>query len=139
MLRATLLLLLVLTAGCGTADEAPQRPLVDFQQSGSIRGLLDHLVVERDGQARLTTGFGEFEEVRRFRVASDKLRRLERTIAGARFDELEGSYLNETTVADDFQYEVASGGQTVRADGQALPDRLEPVLGVLKQIVEDQR
>lgn len=132
------MLFVLLTAGCGAAAEDPgSRSLVDFRQGGSIRGLQDHLVVQPDGRAWLSTALDE--KGTEFRIPRPVLRKLHRALRAARFDELRGSYRNDRPVPDDFQYEITYAGRSARADGTAVPDRLGPALGVLTQIIERQR
>jgi hypothetical protein len=143
------ILALVAVPGCGGSDaventvtesnaaESVPEPTVEagpisFRLSGGIEGRNDLLVVEPDGTATVTPGFGNSELTEQ--LSADEVAELQ--------DLLDESGLftqNQTftgDIVDDFAFEITYGGFTVAGDDSASPPELDPARSRLAEILE---
>jgi hypothetical protein len=123
----------VLWVGCGSDDEpepSGSGPLVVYQKSGGVAGILERLRVERDGSATVTVGFDGSSES--FRLSEAELEQLESELGAADLSVPPGP----PGCADCFEYEVSFGGETARFDQLAEPSEpLGALLAHLARIV----
>jgi hypothetical protein len=138
-------LMALVIAGCGgssggqgttstTATTAPTPPgrLVDFRQSGGVAGLLNHLVVQDDGSARLETGPDARPTT--FRLSQADLRRVRQALEAAHIETLKSDYSNDPPIPDDFGYGITYKGRTVSTADTRAPRQLRDALSVLSEI-----
>ena len=123
-----------LVAGCGD-DEQPQPqasgPLVVYERTGGVAGVLERLRIDRDGHAELLTGPPEGERAS-FTLGDAELEQLEAQLEAADLSVPPGP----PGCADCFEYSIVYGGQEARFDDLAeVPPSLRTVLDHLGALV----
>jgi hypothetical protein len=142
MLMRTLLLAglaLVLLAGCGDdggssggEKTATLTGPVTYERGGGIAGRRDRLIVQPDGNAKLTVQTA----TKSIRLTDSELADLGRELAKADLASLPKDSTSKTPVPDSFGYRVAYDGTTVTADDPAMPDKLRGLVAGLGALVE---
>jgi hypothetical protein len=111
---------------------SPQRRLVEYRRTGGFAGFDDRLAVSYGGLAVYTPRTGV---PRVFKVSPGDLTDLNDALDAADFPSLDPEILPDFPVADGFTYTLAHSGKTiVTADG-AVPDALQPAIGVLNRLL----
>ena len=130
-------LVLILTAGCSSppdrSGEKPPPPeiLVDYQRTGGIAGLNDHMVVFDTGDVVYVrnTGSGTFT------LAKSSLDELGGVLERANIIYLAPDYPAEQPGADYFYYSITYDGKTVTAQTGGEPPELVPVIMCLDSLL----
>lgn len=126
-----LAVLLLLPVACAPATDPD--PLIQYRRSGGIAGLDDQLVIKTGGQATLTQRDAKTD----FTVDRDTLNHLTALFDQVGFAGLNKEYLPEGG-NDLFDYAVTYKGHTVHTRDTAVPEKLQPVLDALNEIIEKQ-
>ena len=143
MLMRTLLLagiVLVLLTGCGDdADSSGggEKPAtltgpVTYERGGGVAGRRDRLIVQPDGNAKLTVQTA----TKSIRLSDTELADLGREIERADLPSLPKDSTSKPPVPDAFGYRVIYDGTTVTADDPAMPDKLRGLMSSLGALVE---
>ena len=145
MLMRTLLLagiVLVLLTGCGDDDGGGstgggEKPAtlagpVTYERGGGIAGRRDRLIVQPDGNAKLTVQTA----TKAIRLSDTELADLGREIERADLPSLPKNSTSKPPVPDTFGYRVIYDGTTVTADDPAMPDKLRGLTSSLGALVE---
>ena len=134
---------LVLVTGCGDDDggssgggggekSASLTGPVTYERGGGVAGRRDRLVVEPDGNAKLTVQTA----TKAIRLSEAELADLERELAKADLASLPADSTSKKPVPDTFGYRVMYGGTTVTADDPGMPDKLRGLVSGLGALVE---
>ena len=139
MARAILILFAAgLITGCGDdepADEQAAGILVEYQRSGGIAGVLEHLRVERDGSATLVVGPDRRRST--FTLAEAELEQLESDLEAADLTDPEAPP-GDPGCADCFGYRIEYEDEEVTFDSLDRPSgSLQALAGDLDEIVAD--
>jgi hypothetical protein len=124
------LVVAILFTGCAGKDQP--NILLDYQRTGGLIGLDDHLTIDMDGNAVLIRKNAQAE----FTLDIKSLNRLETLFRDATFAGLKKSYLPSQPGADLIEYTITYNGYTVRTMDTAIPEILQPILDSLNQLVE---
>ena len=125
---------------CGSDDEpAPKQPdsgpLVTYERSGGIAGVVERLRIDGDGQAMLERGIEGAASS--FQVPASELETLESELEAAEFDEVERAP-DDMVCADCFIYGIEYGGhQTTLGDLDQPPPSVAAVLVHLGELAAD--
>jgi hypothetical protein len=131
-MRALILLLGLLLAGCGAAQDPPTLATeVQFVRSGGLAGGNDVLTLAPDGSARLTM---RRQPTVTFRVSRAERDAIAQALRDAGFSNMPEDASPGPPVPDDFGYGVVYRGHRVSAQGSRVPDRLAPVLDRLGDV-----
>jgi hypothetical protein len=134
-------LALVLLAGCGDDDNGGstggEKPVtlagpVTYERGGGIAGRRDRLIVQPDGNAKLTVQTA----TKSIRLSDSELSALGRELERADLPSLPKSSVSKPPVPDAFGYRVIYDGTTVTADDPAMPDKLRGLTSSLGALVE---
>lgn len=124
---------------CGSdsvdAKTLPRAAAIDYDKSGGIAGVHDHLHIAPGGKAILKGGYGTEAGTTGFRVGPRRLAALRKALATARFGTIPPES-GPTGCADCFVYSVTYRGHTVTRDEIDVPERLAPVLRQLQAIID---
>lgn len=133
-LRMTMLttLLATLTLGCATMNTQANPNIIDYQRSGGIRGLNDHLTISEDGSAQLARKAARSE----FALDRSVLTEVRDVLGEIDFAALKSEYLPSRPGADMYEYIITHDGHTVRAVETALPSELRPLVDLLNRIID---
>jgi len=106
--------------------------MIDYQRSGGIRGLVDHLTISEDGSAQLSRKAARSE----FTVAPSVLTEIREVLAGIDFSALKSKYEPDRPGADMYEYVITYGGHTVEAVETVLFSELRPLVQLLDRIID---
>lgn len=126
------LLLATLVIGCATSRPQVPEPFVEYQRSGGIRGLDDHLVITADGVAQLRRKAVRSE----IALTEDVMQGLRDALSAIEFGQLRREYLPERPGADLFEYVITYEGHAVRTRDTAIPPELRELITVLNRIID---
>jgi len=107
------------------------RTLIGYSQSGGIRFQYKALLVSARGQVAATSG----RCLARFHLDATSWKSLKATLKQTNMHALAGEYPPPSGSADEFEYVVTAGGNTVRAADGSIPDALEPLLKRLREVL----
>jgi hypothetical protein len=124
------LVLVAVSIGC-TESQKPDI-ILEYNRTGGLVGLDDHLTIDREGNAVLKRKNTRAE----FVLDVKTLNRLEILFKDATFTSLKNAYLPSQLGADLIEYTIKYGGHTVQMMDTAIPEVLQPILESLNQIVE---
>ena len=151
MRLALALTALALLTGCGGGDADPESPptsggeLVEYSRTGGFAPVLEHLTVERGGEAVLETGFeGSSSEVVEFTLDPIELDELTAAVEAAPLEEFEAG---AGPCSDCYEYSIEAGGESIEiTDGDLLegseasvPNEIFTLLEELRTVVENHR
>jgi hypothetical protein len=102
--------------------------LVDFQRTGGIAGVNDHLVVQPDGRVSKESAGKECTG----QLEPAQLATLREDLNRAGISQLPSS--ERPPAADVFEYEITHNGSTVRTFDTVVPEQLKPVLAKLTKL-----
>jgi hypothetical protein len=132
-----LLLIAMAVAGCvqesvpqTTSDPGPGI-LIDYQRTGGIAGVDDHLVIFENGAAVISSRNGTGYQV----ISKGDLEQLKQIFLSAGFSDLSPSYGIPSRGADYFTYQITFREKTVTVAQAGVPPALEPVIRALDGIV----
>jgi hypothetical protein len=130
---------LVLVTGCGddggssggeksTTLTGP----VTYERGGGIAGRRDRLVVQPDGNAKLTVQTA----TKSIQLSDGELAKLGRQLDQADLASVPANSTSKTPVPDTFGYRVIYDGATVTTDDPAMPAKLRGLVSGLGALVE---
>lgn len=132
---------LVLVTGCGDDGDSGggggEKPAtltgpVTYERGGGIAGRRERLVVQPDGNAKLTVQTA----TKSIRLSDSELAELGRELDKADLASLPKNSTSKPPVPDTFGYRVIYDGTTVTADDPAMPDKLRGLTSSLGALVE---
>jgi hypothetical protein len=132
-----LLLVAMAVAGCvqESAPETTPGPgpgiLIDYQRTGGLAGVDDHLVIFENGATVISSRNGNGYRV----LSKGDLEQLKQLFLSAGFPDLSPSYGIPSQGADYFTYQITYRGTTVTAAQAGVPPALDPVIRVLDRMV----
>jgi hypothetical protein len=145
---ALILIVLAGLAGCGDdggTETAPDGPLVVYSRTGGFAPVIEHLTVERGGEATLETGFAgsDGDEVD-FTLSESELSDLTAAVEDAPLDEFEAG---PGACADCYEYSIEAGGEAIElsdadmleGSGAVVPNEVFELLDQLGAIVEEHK
>lgn len=134
-----ILFLLLFFAGC-TEDntpstEVPPPPgvLVDYQRTGGIAGVSDHIVVFSDGQVVYSTRQGSGAYI----LSPGDLDILRGLIRDADIPSLKDEYPAPQPGADYFAYTLVVGNRMITTETTGIPEPLSPVIITLDGLISN--
>lgn len=122
------------TGGTSTTPSTDSNVLLEYSRTGGIAGMNDHLIIYTNGKAVYT---GRSKTPVEFTLDQSKLNELTDLLAKAQFTQLAGEYMPKGTVMDAFTYVITYKGHSVRTQDTATPDVLQPVIGALGKIIQE--
>jgi hypothetical protein len=132
-----LLVSALFVGACGSGESAVGlNDELRYVRTGGLAGLHDELIVDPNGDARLTVrGHNAVD----FSLDEQEIDSLASALDGADLAGLESDLAGERSAPDAFRYVVNYQGAVVRTDDPSVPDDLKPVLAALDRIVEEHR
>jgi len=106
--------------------------LLDYQRSGGIAGLDDHLLITNSGVITLTRKGQAFGG----QLDAAQMQNLQATLAAAQFATLDAEYLPARQGADYLEYLITYAGHQVKTFDTATPQALQPLLALLSEIIK---
>lgn len=119
--------------GSRTTVIGDAKPAIEYNVSGGIAGISEHLTIFSDRKATLASGYGPDRSTARFDVTDAEFANLRDKLDAARLDSLPKP--GPTGCADCFEYRVSYQGIEYSADDVSLPDRLGPTIAALNAII----
>ena len=119
-------------------EAPPSSEWITFQRSGGFAGWVQHLYVNHDRSASITSDAVIAEGNRSGLVPQDQFNRLRELLDGTDFAALEACYPNEISIADGYLYEITEGrDHTVLVEQEAMaPPELKDLVSVLESILD---
>lgn len=146
---AILVLLLLMTAGCGgsvaggdsgsgsgggsAGSTEKLTSDLSYVRSGGFAGIEQQLTIRPDGRAEVSMR-GRSEP---FNLQAAELTKLADTVAKADFASLPAKATGKKTVPDAFEHQLTYGGKKVQTVDFSVPEKLKPLLTQLQQIMKN--
>jgi hypothetical protein len=114
--------------------------IVAYREEGGIGGPKGSLTVSARGLATVTIAGGRApvaHHVVRFHLAASTRGRLRSALKRADIHALAGDHLPPTPYPDEITYAITVGHDRVRTTAGWIPTQLEPLLSILREVVQD--
>ena len=130
---------LLALSGCGGHD-SPSAALdgpLSYVRSGGFAGETQELTIQRDGRATVTSDLGGTDQASDFELEESQREEIAKLVNDADLATVKAR--EAPPVADGYAYELTYGGDMVRWEMGATPERIAELVRVLGELAEANR
>lgn len=117
------------SASPGPSEHQAAKVMIAYSRSGGFAGMQDQVTIDESG----TVSIRRRDQMRESPLDPEKFRAIKAAFEAAGFSKLEESYTARG--ADLFTYVITYQDRTVTAMDSAVPPSLEPLIGLLNEII----